>query len=375
MHRLMFFPIGNADCCRIDLESGQKLLSDFADMRDPSDPKDKRIDLPAELRSDLKAAGREDFDVVAFTHLDDDHIHGASGFFYLEHAAKYQDKDRIKIRTLWVPAAAITEEGAEDEARVLRAEARYRLKAGKGIRVFSRPERLREWLEANGLKLQDRAHLITDAGQLIPGYSKLSEGVEFFVHSPFAKYLDGGRVEDRNSDALIFQATFLAGGQETKLIMSADAPYDVLADVVTITRRRGNDVRLESDVFKLPHHCSYTSLGPDKGKDKTKPVPEVAWLFETQSQDHCIIVSPSWAIPTSGDDDQPPHRQAAAYYRDVVGLKGGEFEVTMEHPKVEAPEPLLITIGSDKARISKKVAGGAAAVVSSRPPRAGCFHG
>jgi hypothetical protein len=56
--------------------------------------------------------------VVAFTHLDKDHIGGASDFFYLEHATKYQDKNRIEIKTLWVPAAAIVEEGTEDEARI-----------------------------------------------------------------------------------------------------------------------------------------------------------------------------------------------------------------------------------------------------------------
>ena len=47
MHKLTFFPLGNADCCRIDLDSGQQLLFDFAATRDPSDKSDRRID-PAE---------------------------------------------------------------------------------------------------------------------------------------------------------------------------------------------------------------------------------------------------------------------------------------------------------------------------------------
>jgi hypothetical protein len=112
-------------------------------------------------------------------------ISGSSDFFYLEHAAKYQTSGRIKIRELWVPAAAIIEEGCEDEDRIIRAEARYRLKMGKGIRVFSRPDKLKEWFENEGLTLESRAHLITDAGQLIPGFSLASDQVEFFVHSPF----------------------------------------------------------------------------------------------------------------------------------------------------------------------------------------------
>lgn len=369
MHTLTFFPLGNADCCRIDLENGTKLLFDYAHCR--SGDEDLRIDLAQALRDDLKVARRDNYDVVAFTHLDDDHIHGASEFFYLEHAPKYQGEGRVKIDTLWVPAAAITEEGAEDEARVLRAEARYRLKEGKGIRVFSRPERLRQWLEKNDLTLADREALITDAGQLIPGFDQSRQGVEFFVHSPFAKRLDDGGVEDRNSDALVAQATFLVGSQETKLIQSADAPYDVLADIVNITRWHHREARLAWDVFKLPHHCSYNSLGPEKGEEKTEPVPEVAWLFEEQGAAGAYIVSTSKPIPSNDDDDQPPHRQAAAYYRDVTDDKGGEFKVTMEHPTPDAPEPLVIEIGDSKARIRKKASDGPALLLTSPAPRAG----
>jgi len=126
MHKLRFFPLGNADCCRIDLEGGEKILFDYADTRCADDSTDLRIDLPGELRQDLKNANRDHYEVVAFTHLDTDHICGSSQFFYFEHATKYQSADRINIRDLWVPAAAIIEEGCEDEDRIIRAEARYR---------------------------------------------------------------------------------------------------------------------------------------------------------------------------------------------------------------------------------------------------------
>jgi len=163
MHQATFFPLGNADTCLLDLECGKKLLFDFAHWEDAEDDKDLRIDLGAALREDLEKDERDSFDVVAFTHLDDDHIHGATDFFYLEHAKKYQDTDRIKINELWVPAAAIVEEGVKDEANVIRAEARHRLKQGRGIRVFSRPDALKEWLENADLDPASRQHLITDA--------------------------------------------------------------------------------------------------------------------------------------------------------------------------------------------------------------------
>jgi hypothetical protein len=62
------------------------------------------------------------------------HCGGSGDFFWLEHALKYQGEGRIKIKELWVPAGAILEDGCEDSARIIRQEARYRLKMGSGIR-------------------------------------------------------------------------------------------------------------------------------------------------------------------------------------------------------------------------------------------------
>lgn len=75
-------------------------------MRCVENDSDLRIDLPAELRQDLKTANRDFYSVVAYSHLDKDHICGSSGFFYLKHATKHQGTDRIKICELWVLAAA-----------------------------------------------------------------------------------------------------------------------------------------------------------------------------------------------------------------------------------------------------------------------------
>ena len=51
MHTITFLPLGNADCCRIDLADGQKILFDYANTRSSDDPTDKRIDLAEELRA------------------------------------------------------------------------------------------------------------------------------------------------------------------------------------------------------------------------------------------------------------------------------------------------------------------------------------
>ena len=193
MHKVTFYPIGNADSILITLANGKYVLFDYADKADKEDEDDKRIDLASELEQTVD----NDFDVVAFTHADDDHIHGFSDFFYLEHAKKYQSEDRKKITTLWVPAAIVLEENLEDEAKILRSEARHRLKNGEGIRVFSKPEALKDWLESEGLSVEERSDCITSAGELAPEFNFANDDIEFFVHSPFVVSVDD-KSYDRN---------------------------------------------------------------------------------------------------------------------------------------------------------------------------------
>ncbi len=374
--KLTFHPLGNADCTRFDLADGRKLLVDYADMRNPEDPRDRRIDLPTELKSDLRAAKRDYYDVVLFTHLDDDHCCGSGDFFWLDHAAKYQGEGRIKIRELWVPAAAILEEGCQDSARIIRQEARYRLKEGYGIRVFSRPAKLKEWLEKNGLTLESRAHLITDAGQLVPGFSTAGpERVQFFIHSPFGWRQDDNGIVDRNQDSVVFQATFLEGSRETHALFMSDINYDSIDQIVQTTRRHKREDRLRWDIFKIPHHCSYLSIGPEKGEDETKPTPDVKWLYEAQGQPRCTMMSTSKSIPVKGSaedkDVQPPHREAANYYKRVANMKDGAFKVTMDLPSSSKPKPSTIEITERGATLLSVSATVGAASVISTPARAG----
>ena len=184
---------------------------------------------------------------------------------------------------------------------------------------------------------------------MVPGFSKQGpERAEFFVHCPFAWRTDERGLEDRNQDSIVLQATFVEGGQETYALLGSDVEHETLSQIVATSKRHGNEDRLLWDVMKLFHHCSYLSLGPDRGVDETKAVDAVKWLFETQSRDGCIIVSPSWVIPVKGTkedkDVQPPHRQAAAYYRRVLRVRDGELHVTMETPNKIKPKPFRVDI-------------------------------
>lgn len=354
MPKITFYPVGNADTFVIDLAGGEKFVFDYANRRTGEDG-DKRCDLPAELRKDL--GDRAYYDVAVFTHLDTDHTDGMTDFFYLEHDPKFQGKTsdgkkRIKMETMWVPAAVLTEElkDKEKESYDIQNEAWHRLENKNGIRVFSRPESLRTAIEKRKIKFDDVKHLIIDAGRTVEDYTQAKHGVEFWVHSPHASRQNEDELVDRNDHAIVLLATFKVGGVETKVQLFADVTHEVIADIVNVTKKHKNEVRLEWHVFKVAHHCSYLSLAPEKGKTKTKPVDEVAWLFEEQGQAKSIVVSTSDPIP-SGDTTQPPHRQAAKYYEDVATDLKGQFKVSMEHPKKSDPNPLVIEISAAGAKV------------------------
>ena len=172
----------------------------------------------------------------------------------------------------------------------------------------------------------------------------------------------------------MFQATFLEGGTEVYGLFGADVDHETLSQIVQTTKWHKNEDRLQWDILKLFHHCSYLSLGPDKGEDETKPVPDVQWLFETQGRDGCIIVSPSRPMPEKGskedDDVQPPHRQAGNYYKRVVSTKNGDFKVTMETPSRNLPKPMKVEITARGARLALALPS-AIGTATSTPARAG----
>src|SRR5579883_3558611 len=83
----------------------------------------------------------------------------------------------------------------------------------------------------------------------------------------------------------------------------SDINYDSIEQIVKTSKRHKNEDRLLWDIFKIPHHCSYKSIGPDKGVDETKPTVEVKWLCEVQGQERHTMMSTSKSIPIKGSDE------------------------------------------------------------------------
>lgn len=376
--KITFYPVGNGDASQILLSNGRRVLMDFRHQVCGENESSPTIDLAKHLRAEFKAANRDDVDVMAFTHADLDHICGFSDFFELRYAAKYQGGDRIKINELWVPAAVIiepaTHEQKQDEFYILRQEARHRLKEGKGIKVFSKPQAVLDFLKDAGVT-ESRDHCFVDAGTLVDGFSLAEDGVEFFVHSPFIAHCDG---EDfvRNVASLIFNVRFRVGEYQCDYLAVGDTEYETIGQIVEVTEAHNNYDRLKWDLFNIPHHCSYRAIGQEKGDKMTTPDDGVKKLLEA-GKSQAYIVSSSLPVPDTKDayaQVQPPHRQARNTYEDFLEQVGGrKLLVTMEEPNGFHPEPLVFDITAQglKRILSTSLAGAGAAIISAPAPRAG----
>ena len=377
MHKLIFYPVKNGDTSQIILSNGKRILFDFHHLKIGEDEDEPAINLKSQLETELAKAKRDYYDVLALTHGDKDHISHSTEFFELRHAAKYQGNGRIKANELWVPAAMLLESSTLDQRSaefvIWRREAQYRLREGKGIRVFSKPEMLKTWLEKNGLTLESRRHLITDAGQTVPGFSLESDGVEFFCHSPFVKHVDEGD-DLRNDASLIFQVRFEVAGSQINYLAVGDSTCDVLEDIVRITKWHHNEDRLKWNLFNIPHHCSHHALNPEKGEKETIPVPLVKELL-LYGQAEAYLVSSSKPIVNTREayqQKQPPHIQAKnCYERYLKHVDGRRFIVTMEEPSTRKPEPLEFQITSAGVNLNSSASSGVNIIVSSPAPRAG----
>lgn len=378
MHKIIFYPVGNGDTSQIVLENGKRILFDFRHLKKAEDGNGPEINLKDRLKDELKKAKKEYFDVVAFSHGDKDHIENSTEFFELLYTPKYQGEGRIKIDELWVPAAMILETATNDEQSdefvIWRQEARFRLKEGKGIRVFSKPDKLKDWLDNNDLTLDSRRHLITDAGQIVPGFSLVDDGVEFFCHSPFIKHVDEG--EDlRNPASLVFNVRFKVGSNTFDYLAIADSEWEVLEEIIQTTKDHNNEDRLKWDIYNIPHHCSYKALSDDKGETETIPKPLLKELL-LHGNEGAYIVCSSNPIEDSKEGReqlQPPHIQAKkCYVRYLKQVEGAKFLTTMEEPNALYPEPLVFNIDSDGiSRGGLKISSAAATLTSIAAPKAG----
>ena len=178
----------------------------------------------------------------------------------------------------------------------------------------------------------------------------------------------------RNEAALIFQVRFEVCGTRFNYFATGDSEHEVLADIVNTTRYHGNDDRLDWDLFSLPHHCSYLTLGPDKGDRETIPIDRVDELLLHGQKDAYIVSSsnPIGSDKAAYEQQQPPHIQAKnTYVNYLQKIRGRRFLVTMEEPSESRPQPIVFEISKNGGKLASTKIVGVASIISSVPPRAG----
>ena len=386
MHSIKFYPVGNGDCTQIILENGKRILLDYRQHTNAGDARKPEIDLAKELKSDLSAVNRDNFDIVAFTHADKDHIEGCTEFFELDFAEKYQGEERIKIDELWVPAAILIEKADDadqsNESVILRQEARHRLKLGYGIKIFSKPEKLISLMRQMGIDPDEREHLIIDAGTLVDSLDLDQDGVEFFCHSPYMKHCDDNdsTKEVRNEASLAFNIRFKYSELIYDMLAFADPTCEVIADIVNITEYHERKDRLSWNILNIPHHCSYLALAPsgEKGDQKTTPIEEVERLLLYGKANSYMVCSsrPIENDKAAYEQVQPPHVQAKNTYTDYLSKVGGrKFLVTMEEPSTIHPKPMQFDIDSSGLSYAALILSGTGTAAAAAPSRAGISDG
>lgn len=358
--KITFFPLGNAETCLLELKNGSKLLFDFADMNDGS-ATDNRYDIKKDL-SNIK-----EFKVVMFSHAHEDHTKGSSEFFFLDHAQKYQSDSRAKIKELWVSAAFLLDTDLENhsDAKIIRNEARYRLKNGYGIKVFADPDSLSDWLESHEINYDDIKHLIIHAGQTIT-IPDTDDEVQFFVHAPFSD--DSEDVQDKNDPSIVLQVRLFNSNTQTNILLTGDTNYKVLDKIVDLSKANNNEEYLSWDIYDIPHHCSHTGLN-EKGEKDTRiitPTPNIQWLLQ-KAEKNAVMVASCKKIT---EDTSPPHMIAKRAYEQYTS-SDVELYVTMKHTSFKNDIPIPIIIKIDKLGITVEKENAQEQYFKKSAPRAG----
>lgn len=365
---ITFYPEGNAECILLELSNNKRMLMDYANMHS------------ADYRySDLSTSFEniESFDVVMFSHAHEDHVKGASDFFYFKHALKYQTGNRVKIKQLWISAAFLLDINPCEDARIIRQEARYRLKEcnGEGIKIFAAPDSLDSWLTENELSTNDSDNPIIHAGTILNNSMHgLGNDVSIFVHAPFSE--DSDNVENRNDPSIVLQIRLSNFSQKTDMLITGDTPYEVLDKIVKRSEENDNNTYLKWDLYDIPHHCSHTGLAAERGENITEPSNNIKRLLEVYGQKNGLLVASCRAFSDVGKDDvQPPHFQARNAYRKHSKNTDGttkSFFVTSEYKGITNPKPLRLKIDEtgiyEDTRISTTI-------INSPAPRAGYQNG
>jgi hypothetical protein len=89
-----------------------------------------------------------------------------------------------------------------------------------------------------------------------------------------------------------------------------------------------------------------------------------------QGAQRAAMVSSSWPIPAT-TDDQPPHVETYRRYKETSDFLDADLVVTMEHPSKNSPHRTVITVDDNGPTLKRTITTASIAATSTKSPRVG----
>ena len=142
----------------------------------------------------------------------------------------------------------------------------------------------------------------------------MSDKIELFVHTPFRSDTDEG---SRNSTSLGLQVTLINGTCRKRFLLLGDLEYQQVEAFFERSARINAD-RLDWDFLLGPHHGSRNAIRRQDG-DKWVDADAYACLRDHRADGAVVIISSRSFEDITGDDTNPPHKDAREAYERMVG--------------------------------------------------------
>lgn len=374
-----FYPVGNGFSGLVTLDATTHIL---LDLNQKSEEEEQMQGPWADIHTDLLDVlplvdGRPWLQVFAHSHPHQDHCLGFDRVFAAD-PWKDDDETKIGIGELWV-TAALFEQDVDEPAALVQREAIRRLKLWADDAKAEEAKKLGNRLVVFGysenediLKLPEGQRY--GAGQVVKTIAgQARDDFEFFVHWPFFIAVEeAAEGADKNEASLVGQMVLADQGSSTRLLFGGDSGCWVWETLYNKSEEKGNLVKLDWDIFIVPHHGSFgffTNKTGDEGRTEARDNPNEACMsILAQGAAGGWIICPSRPIREKNyTDADPPHIQAIRHYRAQAEKLGKDrFVCLMEHPTEEAPEPFILKLTSTGLQRDETIGGASVASVGGK---------
>jgi len=157
---------------------------------------------------------------------------------------------------------------------------------------------------------------VTIPGNLIPEVNTqdMSDKIELFVHTPFRADTQDG---SRNSTSLGLQVTLIAGPCRKRFLLIGDLEYPQIEAFFERSAEENSD-RLWWDFLLAPHHGSRNAIRRQEN-GRWVNADAYTYLKDYRADGAAVIVSSRPLTEITGDDTNPPHKDAKEAYERMVG--------------------------------------------------------